>query len=231
MRAPLVVGFAAAFSILLGPLTSSAQTSGPYPPAPYVQQGAYPPYPPYPPPSSAPPPGYVPPPGYAPYSPPPPRIKYQAGMTPPPGYHLEENPRKGLVVSGSVVFGTFYFLSATIGLSSSNTDDRWLLVPVLGPFVDIGARNEHGCTAGATASSATCQVFDSVIKFYLAFDGIAQTAGAVLLMTGFLLPKKEFVSDTYYGWKSGTPRVATWTVVPQVTPGSRYGLMLRGELF
>jgi hypothetical protein len=152
-------------------------------------------------------------------------------MAPPRGYHLEENPRKGLVVSGAVVLGTTYFLSAMIGISSGNKDDRWLMLPIFGPFFDIAARNEHGCGTGSTASTAACEVFDPVIKFYLAFDGIAQTAGAVLLATGFIFPKKEFVSDTYYGTRTSTPLVANWTVVPQVVPGSRYGLMLRGALF
>jgi hypothetical protein len=218
---------AASVAVGLGSATASAQAAQPYP-QPYQQ--------PYPPPAQqAPYPYYqAPAQGYAPspYVPPPsPRLKYQEGMAPPHGYHIEENPRRGLVISGFVVLGTTYFLSATIGLSSSNSDDRWLLVPVFGPFVDIGARNEHGCGSTVTASNVTCSVFDPVIKFYLAFDGIAQTAGAVLLMTGYLFPKKEFVSDTYYGVRSSGPRIATWNIVPQVTPGSRYGLMLRGELF
>jgi len=221
MRASIFVGLAASISIGFASAGASAQTPQPYPPQPPPN------YPYYPPPQ-----GYAPPPGYAPpqgsnYVPPPPtKIKYQEGMAPPQGYHIEENPRKGLVIAGYVVLGSTYFLSATIGMSSSNPDDRWLLVPVFGPFVDLGARNSHGCSSGNT----TCEVFDPVIKTYLALDGAAQMAGAVLLTTGYLFTKKEFVSDTYYG-RASAPRVATWTVVPQVTPGSRYGLMLRGELF
>src|SRR5258706_913937 len=155
MRAPLLVRLAASLSMGLASTTSSAQSqSGPYPPAPYVQPGAYPPYPPYAPPPYAPPPYYVPPPQYVP--PPSPRIKYQEGMAAPRGYHLEESPRKGLVISGAVVLGTTYVLSAMIGISSSTTDDRWLLLPVFLPFFDMAARGQHRCCSGTTAIDIAC---------------------------------------------------------------------------
>jgi hypothetical protein len=224
MRAHLIG--AAFFAIALAPATSSAQSApGPYPPIPYTPGGMAP-YPYYPPPNLTPPPTYVPPPGYSPYGLNP-RLKYEEGMPPPRGYHLEENPRKGLVISGALVLGGSYLFSALVGGTSSNTDDRWLLLPVFGPFFDIAARNAHGCSSSDTG----CNVFDPIIKFYLAVDGIAQVAGGVLLATGFIFPKKEYVSDTYYGRSARGPRIATWTVVPQVTPGARYGLMLRGEVF
>jgi len=41
----------------------------------------------------------------------------------------------------------------------------------------------------------------------------------------------EVVSDTYFGPNDGAPRVSSWTVVPQIAPGSRYGFILQGELF
>jgi hypothetical protein len=224
MRAHHLAGIAASISIGLGSAAAAAQTAQPYPPPPY-QQPQQTPYPYY----QAPPPGYGQPPQYVP--PPSPRIKYQPGMAPPQGYHIEETPRKGLVISGFVVLGTTYFLSATIGASSSNTDDRWLLVPVFGPFIDIGNRNAHGCPTGTSTSSLSCDVFDPIIRTYLAFDGVAQATGALLLTLGYVFPKKEFVADSYYSGKLTGPRMTSWTVVPQVTPGARYGLMLRGEVF
>ena len=144
----------------------------------------------------------------------------------PPGYHLEERPRKGLVIAGAVVFGTTYFLSAAIGMSSKNTDDRWLLVPVFGPFLDLGARGNN-CTT--SSSTTACDALETVVRFYLALDGVVQGAGGLLLISGFVFPKKEFVSDTYYGGVRG-PGVAWWTVTPDVS-SSRFGLTLRGGLF
>jgi hypothetical protein len=223
MRAPLLVGLAALAAAALAS-TSSAAQSKPYPGIPFPPEGGFPPYPYYPPPNAT-PPNYVPPPQYVPptYGPSP-RIKYVEGMATPPGYHLEENPRKGLVIAGAVVLGTTYALSAMIGAASSNSDDRYLMIPVAGPFFDLAARGNHGC------ATTGCDVFDPVIKTYLALDGAAQTAGGILLAMGFIFQKKEFVSDSYYG-RTSSPAVATWTVVPQVAPGSRYGLMLRGALF
>jgi hypothetical protein len=209
MRALVLVGLGLSFSILLGSTSSWAQ--GAPPPAQY-------PY--YPPPPGA----YAQQPGAAPV-----KLRYQDGVAPPAGYHMEEHPRKGLVIGGAVTLGTAYFLSATIGLSSSNPDDRWLLMPVFGPFIDMGARGSHSC--GPNSNAVDCNLFEPIIRFYLAMDGIVQTAGGVLLLSGFLFPKKEFVSDTYYGFVNHGPRLASWTVLPQVTPGSRLGLTLLGEIF
>jgi hypothetical protein len=198
----------------------------PPPPGAYPQAAAPTPYPYY---QQAPPGTYqeAAPGGYAGYAPPPPILKYQEGARAPAGYHLEERPRKGLVVAGSVVLGTTYFLSAAIGMASRNTDDRWLLVPVFGPFLDLGARGNNGCTGTATAA---CDALDAVVRFYLALDGVVQGAGALLLVSGFVFPKKEFVSDSYYGASGKGPGIAWWTVSPDVT-SSRYGLTLRGALF
>ena len=66
---------------------------------------------------------------------------------------------------------------------------------------------------------------------YLVLDGVVQAAGAVLLVTGLALQKKEFVSDTYYGAANRGPRFSLFSVTPDVVPGSRYGLTLRGAIF
>jgi hypothetical protein len=126
-----------------------------------------------------------------------------------------------------VVLGTTYFLSAAIGMASKNTDDRWLLVPVFGPFLDLGARGNTTCSS---TSSSACDALDTVVRFYLAMDGVVQGAGGLLLVSGFLFPKKEFVSDSYYGASDRGPGIAWWTVTPDVT-STRYGLTLRGGLF
>jgi hypothetical protein len=73
--------------------------------------------------------------------------------------------------------------------------------------------------------------FEPVIRAYLAIDGAVQIAGAVLLTSGLVFRKKELVSDTYYGLSTAGPRIASWTIVPEVLPGSRYGLGFLGQLF
>jgi len=215
MRALVLAGLGLSFSILFASASSWAQGAPPPPQQGYPGQAPYP---------------YQPPGAYAQQQgAPPAKLRYQDGAAPPAGYHVEEHPRKGLVISGAVTLGTAYFLSATIGLSSSNPDDRWLLMPVFGPFVDMGARGSHSC--GQNSSAVDCNLFEPIIRFYLAMDGIVQTAGGVLLLTGFLFQKKEFVSDTYYGLNAPGPRISSLIVLPQVTPASRFGLTLLGEIF
>src|SRR4029079_10831634 len=80
-----------------------------YPPPGYPPPGYPPPgYPPpgYPPPGY-PPPGYgYPPPGY--YGEPSERRAWREGDPIPPGYHVEERPRSGLIVAGSIMIGVPY---------------------------------------------------------------------------------------------------------------------------
>jgi hypothetical protein len=245
MRASFLVGWGLGVGMASVAAAALAQgTPQQAPPAPYPY--GPPPYQPYATQPGYPPPGY-PPPGYppgqqlpqnaypngypgayaGPYAPTPPtKLPYREGVAPPAGYHLEENPRKGLVISGAIVLGTTYFLSASIGMASSNHDDRWLAVPVLGPFLDLGARGDRS----SCPSDATCPV-EIVIRTYLAIDGVVQAAGALLLISGFAFQKKEFVSDTYYSASQRGPRLSLWSVTPDVVPGSRYGLMLRGAIF
>jgi len=110
MRAIHGITLGAAVSILVTSSSSWAQKPPPPPPAaPGAGAGTtlcwatttrWRPYP--PPPYGAPPPYYGPPPqGSYGYGPPPVRIPYRDGESH-PGYHIEENPRKGLVISGAI---------------------------------------------------------------------------------------------------------------------------------
>jgi hypothetical protein len=121
---------------------------------------------------------------------------YQDGEAVPPGYHAETRVRTGLVVGGAVTFGCLYMLSvltaalvsdanrATISYSSSgssmrsNNDNADLLyVPVAGPFLQMTK----------TVSSAG--------NVMLAIDGIAQAAGATMLIVGITSPKTVLVRN------------------------------------
>jgi hypothetical protein len=228
MRAIHCITLGAGVSILVTSSSSWAQKAPPPPAAPAAAPAQ--PYPAQPPPGAAPypsPPYGAPPPYYGPppqgaygYAPPPVRIPYHEGESH-PGYHLEENPRKGLVISGAVVFGVPYFLSVTVGLSSSNSADRWLLVPVFGPLATLAARSNK-CT-----DDVSC-VFEPVIRIYLAFDFVTQATGALLFSLGFALPKKEFVIDQRYG---SAFQLKSWAVAPRIFEGSKPGLVLSGEIF
>jgi hypothetical protein len=227
--------------------TSNAAAQGYPPPAPQPAPTQAPP-PGYPPPAYAPPqaPAAAPPPAYPPtteappgwstpgysnqyrYQPMPMELRYVEGRPIPPGYHAETRPRKGLVISGSIVFGIPYFLSLSVAASSKFTPDRWLYAPIVGPFVDLGNRKEDCTTIGNApfGSTTTCKD-DSSERFFLMADGLMQVAGATMLILGLALPQHLLVRDDAPFVGSKRSQFA-WSVAPQKMGRSGYGLGLAG---
>ena len=118
---------------------------------------------------------------------------YEEGDSIPPGYHAETRVRTGLVVGGAVVFGVMYLLSVLVGAAISDTgktcasissssscskeNGDLLYVPVAGPFLQM-----------TKTSSSSGNVT-------LAIDGIAQAAGATMLIVGITSPKTVLVRN------------------------------------
>ena len=117
---------------------------------------------------------------------------YEDGEPIPPGYHAETRIRSGLVVGGAVTFGCLYLLSVLVGAaisdanksrsayggsSSSSDNGDFLFVPVAGPFLQMTK----------TESSSG--------NVTLAIDGIAQAAGATMLIVGLTSPKTVLVRN------------------------------------
>jgi len=151
-------------------------------------------------------------------------LRYEPGAAPPPGYHLEENPRKALIVTGALTFGVPYLISMMIGGVSRHPADRWLLIPVIGPVGTL-TYGTRGCDRDNGLECAG----NILIVTGLAFDLAAQTAGAVLFTMGYVFPKKQWVSD--YDVAKAAPPPFTWTVVPRVDGAGRVGLTLSGTIF
>ena len=101
----------------------------------------------------------------------------------PPGYRPVERTRTGLVVGGAVTFGVLYLfslLAASIGedvKGSGKNELAPLYIPAIGPFVQM-----------ANTDSSTG-------KFFLAIDGIGQTAGAAMLIVGLVSPRTVLVRN------------------------------------
>jgi hypothetical protein len=112
----------------------------------------------------------------------------------PPGYRTVKRTRKGLVIGGAVLFGTTYLITALVGAiaddynsscgglferscSTPRPNVTALYVPAIGPFIQIAN------TSSATTSTA------------LAIDGLAQSAGAVMLIVGLTSPKTVLVRN------------------------------------
>jgi hypothetical protein len=109
---------------------------------------------------------------------------YEEGEPVPPGYHAESRVRTGLVVGGAVTFGVLYLISALTASAISDVNKTTggenadlLYVPVAGPFLQM-----------TQTESSTGNVF-------LAIDGIAQAAGATMLIVGLTSPKTVLVRN------------------------------------
>lgn len=104
---------------------------------------------------------------------------YEDGDPIPPGYHAESQMRKGLIIGGAVTFGVMYLITALVGAAMDDvgSDGSFLFVPVAGPFLQMTRTN-----------TSTGNVF-------LAIDGLAQAAGATMLIVGLTSPKTVLVRN------------------------------------
>ena len=177
--------------------TAQAQPApAPAAPPPAAAAGAYaatapPAYPGYPAPSYAPPP-----PGYT-YAPPPTlrvpdNVSYEGGPIP-AGYHLESRPRRGLVIGGAIVLGVPYVLGLSIASGQDFPNKTgWLVVPGIGPWITLAARHRSGCNS---SDLCTGDAVDSATRTFLILDGLMQTAGAVMFITGIAAPRTVIARD------------------------------------
>jgi hypothetical protein len=227
-----------AFLTILTNGDAGAQSAPPAPaqqPAPAVPAQAAPPQaapPQYgPAPQAEPPPGWgAQQPGYAPaWRSQPIEMRYVEGRPIPPGYHLETRVRRGLVVSGPIIFGVPYLLSMSVAASSKYEPDRWLYAPVFGPFVNLATR-EDDCNPNTTSGTSTTVICngESGTRFFLMLDGLMQTAGATLLVLGLALPQHVLVRDDAPFTGSNNKSHFTWAVSPYSVGKAGAGLGVIG---
>jgi len=187
-----------AASLLVGTSALAQQPMSPYGDEPMPQQvEPIPPMQPVPPPVVVPPPG-----GYyqQPYAQPYPQPYYYQGQQPCPMpqprlFHEEMQPNYGLMVAGLVIFGASWSINA----ASAYVADEWkLAVPVVGPFMETQNINTGGTYGDA----------NRMLVGLLVFDGLIETAGAIMLIAGAITHHKVKVYDR-------APRVS---VVPTAGP-------------
>jgi hypothetical protein len=113
----------------------------------------------------------------------------------PAGYHVEERARKGMIIAGSVVLGVPWILGVTIasGYDFENKSG-WLVVPALGPWITIAARDQDTICSYAGTSITNCPE-DNSVRTMLILDGLTQAAGAIMLVYGLASPKKVITRD------------------------------------
>ncbi len=210
IRALLPSAFAVGLAIASSPAAAQTPPPGPTPANPY--------YPGYPPPATNAQPG-------SPSAlPPPARLRYAEGQPIPAGYHLESQPRKGLWLSGALVFGIPYVISVSVAGSSRHDGDRYLYIPAIGPFVDLATRGDDCPT-----DTGSCAEGASVERFWLTFDGLCQVGGATLFILGMAMPQKFLERDDapISGQKS-QPSFA-WSVAPRTFGKRGMGLSFGGQ--
>ena len=187
---------------------------------PSVQPIGPPPPPPQSPPPQGYPPNYYPPPQpYRVYPQGPARLRYEEGDPIPPGYHVVQRARQGPVIAGTIVFSVSYGIALSAATINDFDDQtQWLAVPVAGPWLMMWERSRPQCNT-QTGTGCVEESLETVLRFYLAFDGIAQAVGVGLLAFG-ISGRKILVRDDSYARVHFTPtRIGS----------TGYGAMLSGR--
>jgi hypothetical protein len=130
---------------------------------------------------------------------------WREGGPMPDGYHSEKRARRGMVIAGAVTFGVPYALSVIFGMwlggyvgDGATISPELFFVPVLGPFLVLGQAGQ--------------------VEGVVLLDGVAQLAGAVMLISGLAWPGTMLVRND----------VARMSVVPMRFGKSGTGLGLAG---
>jgi hypothetical protein len=107
-------------------------------------------------------------------------LPYTDGQTIPPGYHVIEQNRRGLIIAGSIVTGVPWIFSVTAAVAADfDNKSGFLLIPALGPWLMLAAGGGD----------------NSGVRSILTLDGLIQTGGAVMFVSGFMFPKKRLLRD------------------------------------
>ncbi len=135
----------------------------------------------------------------------------------PGGGRVDTTRSTGTLVGGLVFFALSYAPSAYIGASSTMRADRALLVPVVGPWIDLATRSPCVVPAMDAAVAAQLPVSpclpETLSRIALVTSGLFQGLGAV--MTIIALPSTTRV--VYDGERAAAPPKPTVAVVPQPT--------------
>jgi len=128
-------------------------------------------------------------------------LPYRKGEPVPVGYRLVEEPVRGLVISGYLLTGIGYGIGL-LGAAAADfaNHSSWMLAPVLGPWLTLGTREYADCDRrdddndGSADYDAECTQ-DALVISGLVMDGLVQTAGASLLLVGYLAQQKKLIRD------------------------------------
>jgi hypothetical protein len=122
------------------------------------------------------------------------RLRYEEGDPIPPGYHVVQRARGGLVIAGTITFSVSYGIALSAAMINDFDDQtHWLAIPVVGPWLMMWDRSRPNCDS-QTGTGCVEESLETVLRFYLAIDAIAQAAGAGMLAFG-IAGRKILVRD------------------------------------
>jgi hypothetical protein len=109
---------------------------------------------------------------------------YAPGDVVPGQGHVEEERKVIPLVAGALLLTITYGPAAYVGLSSSLKVDRVLLLPALGPWIDLLARPKCTPPPGSDALPVDSCTGETGIKVGLVASGLGQVLGIVLVGLG-----------------------------------------------
>ena len=136
------------------------------------------------------------------------KVEVQASYAPgdkvPGQGHVEEVRKIFPLVGGGLLAAVTYGPAVYVGASSSLSADRVLLLPVLGPWIDLIARPACTAPAGSAAVGVDPCTGETAVKVGLVASGLGQALSVVLIGLG-LPAEAVLVKDN-----AGTLRVGPY---------------------
>ncbi len=131
---------------------------------------------------------------------------------------VQAGPNRLLLATGAATFAFSYGGAAWVGLTSSRTADRPLLVPFAGPWIALNAHVAGACGALGGACGQ-----EAAYSGLLIADGLVQAASAVQIALAFV---HRELRETSAPWVRRTAHVS---VAPARAPGGGLALAAVGE--
>jgi len=154
--------------------------------------------------------------------PPPPATVVQRDTT-----SEEYRPNRKFLIGGVLTLGLSYAPAAVVGSTSDHEGDRSLLVPVVGPWIDLGDRGPCNGSGEPRCSD------DTANRVLIAIDGVVQGVAVLQIVSAFIWPERHRVEvvEGKTRRKGGEPvasQKAQWQVSPARVGRSGYGFSLVG---
>jgi hypothetical protein len=131
----------------------------------------------------------------------PPSLPYREGQPVPTGYRLDEQPQNGLVFGGLLTLGVGYVAGLAVGAGEDFEGGAgWLVLPVIGPWAAIGAREIHCDSSPEKARECIdLALSEAQLVTFLTVDGLVQAVGLVLMGVGLFNRQRELVRNDLAG--------------------------------